>query len=830
MKKLVSVILALMLALGIALSVSEQLRFPYLPGTEPTPETEPEDVVTAFINFWAENDYNSMLDLCSPAWKEKQDSQMQRLFWLLGVKTPVSGRYEIDSVDGTPEDTNRCIVYVKALMNKYDGNDPAWFGLPFVVLREDGQWYISPENLNTSEPAVTPEPEVTPVPELISDPEVTTEPEFTPDPETVAESFGGDMLERLSAFYDAWERKDCGLMLELCSPSWRNSRENAAEDLLRVMKTQTPVNYSFENITGNPEDLSRNVIAEVKSETDGGSAPVWYRNYVEMVREEGLWYVRPDSLVTDVAAEAAEYRETDEAVLEADAIMQRAGMFFWYWTRNQADHMLALCTADWAAEQENPKEALLALMGDRTPVKYRLDHVSVEDDGFTGEAAFDILVAYTGTDEKIWFRVNMDLVKEADGRWRIEPYCLGTFGPIESVLFQSAPVDAADVPVEIPVTPAPEETPVPEELPEPEKDPDKAEAKECVQAFFKRWAAGSGPVNETEPDTLEADRARLDEMLEMCAPSWIERESEYGDVREALLSCLGTRTPAVWSYESIGKNAYGTLCEVKMKVLPRGKDRESGSWDLRKVRLLLEDGKWYIDPPSLRVFTPEDAPVFSLENLFVPEDEEGKADQAAVRESFDTFFRWWSAGLLKETEPGVYRMDPEVKNGLLGLCLPSWVKAQEDPASELLRILGMKAPVKQLVNVHFLPDGGSFVSGMIYTDWFGSGESYRSYPMQAEMRKENGQWYIVPDSIWFDVPLYAVPKEPGPVGISPEEKGTTLYYNPAGGLYYHIDPNCEAVSEDSRPLQGQFRYGEIGSEPYSRLMRCNKCGAPFRPE
>ncbi len=84
------------------------------------------------------------------------------------------------------------------------------------------------------------------------------------------------------------------LMLELCSPSWRNSRENAAEDLLRVMKTQTPVNYSFENITGNPEDLSRNVIAEVKSETDGGSAPVWYRNYVEMVREEGLWYVRPE--------------------------------------------------------------------------------------------------------------------------------------------------------------------------------------------------------------------------------------------------------------------------------------------------------------------------------------------------------------------------------------------------------------------------------------------------------------------------------------------------------------------------------------------------------
>ena len=78
--------------------------------------TEPEDVVTEFINFWAENDYNSMLDLCSPAWKEKQDSQMQRLFLLLGVKTPVSGRYEIDSVDGTPEDTNRCIVYVKALM------------------------------------------------------------------------------------------------------------------------------------------------------------------------------------------------------------------------------------------------------------------------------------------------------------------------------------------------------------------------------------------------------------------------------------------------------------------------------------------------------------------------------------------------------------------------------------------------------------------------------------------------------------------------------------------------------------------------------------------
>ena len=66
-------------------------------------------------------------------------------------------------------------------------------------------------------------------------------------------------------------------------------------------------------------------------------------------------------------------------------------------------------------------------------------------------------------------------------------------------------------------------------------------------------------------------------------------------------------------------------------------------------------------------------------------------------------------------------------------------------------------------------------------------------------------------------------------GLMRLPKSTPLYYNPNGGEYYHRDQNCRDVNPKFLPLAGTFTFGQINDEPYSKLKRCNVCGAPLRP-
>lgn len=53
--------------------------------------------------------------------------------------------------------------------------------------------------------------------------------------------------------------------------------------------------------------------------------------------------------------------------------------------------------------------------------------------------------------------------------------------------------------------------------------------------------------------------------------------------------------------------------------------------------------------------------------------------------------------------------------------------------------------------------------------------------------------------------------------------GSSYYYNPNGGQYYHTNPECSSVSERYRPLT-RFLKTELGEEPYNVLQKCPKCG------
>ena len=62
------------------------------------------------------------------------------------------------------------------------------------------------------------------------------------------------------------------------------------------------------------------------------------------------------------------------------------------------------------------------------------------------------------------------------------------------------------------------------------------------------------------------------------------------------------------------------------------------------------------------------------------------------------------------------------------------------------------------------------------------------------------------------------------------DAGMPLYRNPDGGSNYHADEYCSGVKDKFLPLTGDFTYGQLNQEPFSRLTPCPYCGAPKTPK
>lgn len=53
---------------------------------------------------------------------------------------------------------------------------------------------------------------------------------------------------------------------------------------------------------------------------------------------------------------------------------------------------------------------------------------------------------------------------------------------------------------------------------------------------------------------------------------------------------------------------------------------------------------------------------------------------------------------------------------------------------------------------------------------------------------------------------------------------TTLYFNPDGGKYYHVDENCASISDKYLPLT-PIPNADLATEPYALLTACPLCAA-----
>ena len=64
---------------------------------------------------------------------------------------------------------------------------------------------------------------------------------------------------------------------------------------------------------------------------------------------------------------------------------------------------------------------------------------------------------------------------------------------------------------------------------------------------------------------------------------------------------------------------------------------------------------------------------------------------------------------------------------------------------------------------------------------------------------------------------------PAPPAADAADWVKVVYYNPEGGHYYHLRPDCETIRSEYRPLLESLNMERLTQAPYSDLSRCNHC-------
>lgn len=130
----------------------------------------------------------------------------------------------------------------------------------------------------------------------------TTQPTATPAPEDAAD----DAVEQLMSFFYYWSTGNDEGMLSRTAPSWRASVDDPAAALFVLLLNRTPQDdYEVTNITTG--DAMRTATVKVTiDKNDGRSTMDRYAFKVIMKKEDGIWYVDPQSLASNEKETATE--------------------------------------------------------------------------------------------------------------------------------------------------------------------------------------------------------------------------------------------------------------------------------------------------------------------------------------------------------------------------------------------------------------------------------------------------------------------------------------------------------------------------------------------
>ena len=204
-------------------------------------------------------------------------------------------------------------------------------------------------------------------------------------------------------------------------------------------------------------------------------------------------------------------------------------------------------------------------------------------------------------------------------------------------------------------------------------------------------------------------------------------------------------------------------------------------------------------------------------------EESGEAK--AVTSRLVEFFMYWS------------RSDYD---SMATLCASDWKARLENPRTALFALAANRTP-QNLVLESLSGDDTDPVRKVQVTSYLdrNNGTAPQNIRMRITMiREEDGLWYVDPAGLatWEpaeETPDFQPTPEPGETADTTADSitdSTLLYYNPEGGSFYHLDPDCRRVHPNFRPLEACFTVAELNDEAYRDLEPCAVCGAPLRTE
>ena len=224
--------------------------------------------------------------------------------------------------------------------------------------------------------------------------------------------------------------------------------------------------------------------------------------------------------------------------------------------------------------------------------------------------------------------------------------------------------------------------------------------------------------------------------------------------------------------------------------------------------------------------TPTLSEIEGTEAEATPEPEATEMPKSEAEMALDAFMECWKTG---------------DQDGMVSLCLPSWVDTVDLPKGELFRLTNMTIPSDYYVE---RVDGSNTDSSraiMMIAYVTNQDGSVTARRYQIMMVRSNNEWYINPNSL-TSIGVVIEDEQPfeqinsiitdatqAPTAAPTVNPLLPLYYNTEGGQYYHTDPYCKSVRKrDQVPLSGTFTYAELDNAEFRTLKRCRECNAPER--
>ena len=233
-----------------------------------------------------------------------------------------------------------------------------------------------------------------------------------------------------------------------------------------------------------------------------------------------------------------------------------------------------------------------------------------------------------------------------------------------------------------------------------------------------------------------------------------------------------------------------------------------------------------LDTPSLLDIQAQAAAAIQEQNPEPSQEpEETEIPISAAQSRLDEFMKYWAVN---------------DRENQLAMCAPSWVDNQEFPGSSLFNILGFTTPTSYMVEKVYGTNTDNSRPIQIIANISNQDGSTSSKRYQVMMVRSNDTWYVDPSSL-NSIGMVTEENQvfeqrsalydnmtPSPTPAPTVNPGLTLYYNADGGQNYHLDPNCDAIREEYRPLTAYFTYAELDNPKFRTLNPCKKCHAPKR--